>query len=109
MPNATHLGPCDYASMIGGLGFVLSFGCRFTAFLVVERAMAANLMDATLRTRLITAVPKMLVPALVILPGMIATALHASSGGTFLPPGADGHPPRVIAESSIRQAADPRP
>ncbi len=38
-------------------------------------------MTAARRTPLIAAVPKMLFPALVILPGMIAIALHASGGG----------------------------
>ncbi len=74
-----------------GLGFVLSFGYWCTDFLVVQRAMAANSMSAARRTPLIAAIPKMLFPALVILPGMIAIALHAKSGG-FLPIGKDGSP-----------------
>src|SRR5207249_11886291 len=47
--------------------------------------------SAARRTPLIAAVPKMLMPALVILPGMLAIGLHASRGG-FLPIGADGQP-----------------
>ncbi len=78
--------------MVVGLGFVLSFGYWCTDFLVVQRAMAASSMNAARRTPLIAAVPKMLFPALVILPGMIAIALHTSSGGHFLPIGADGKP-----------------
>jgi len=74
-----------------GLGFVLSFGYWCTDFLVVQRAMAANSMSAARRTPLIAAIPKMLFPALVILPGMIAIALHAKSGG-FLPLSKDGTP-----------------
>ena len=58
--------------MVMGLGFVLSFGYWCTDFLVVQRAMAANSMSAARRTPLIAAVPKMLFPALVIVPGMIA-------------------------------------
>jgi SSS family solute:Na+ symporter len=42
-------------------------------------------MSAARRTPLIAAVPKMLFPALVILPGMIAVAINHTSGGTFLP------------------------
>jgi SSS family solute:Na+ symporter len=69
-----------------GLGFVLSFAYWCTDFLVVQRAMAAESMSAARRTPLIAAVPKMFFPALVILPGMIAIALHAGSGSTgFLP------------------------
>src|SRR5499426_3548836 len=74
-----------------GLGFVLSFGYWCTDFLVVQRAMAANSMSAARRTPLIAAVPKMLFPALLIVPGMIAIALH-SSGPPLLPVGADGTP-----------------
>ncbi|HTL04132.1 MAG TPA: sodium:solute symporter family protein [Gemmatimonadales bacterium] len=78
--------------MAMGLGFVLSFGYWCTDFLVVQRAMAADSMTAARRTPLLAAFPKMLFPALVILPGMIAIALHSSSGGGFLPVGADGTP-----------------
>jgi SSS family solute:Na+ symporter len=78
--------------MVMGLGFVLSFGYWCTDFLVVQRAMAANSMSAARRTPLIAAIPKMLFPALVILPGMIAIALHYSSGNNFLPVGKDGTP-----------------
>ena len=78
--------------MVMGLGFVLSFGYWCTDFLVVQRAMAANSMSAARRTPLIAAIPKMLFPALVILPGMIAIALHHNSGGNFLPVAKDGTP-----------------
>ncbi len=70
--------------MVMGLGFVLSFGYWCTDFLVVQRAMAANSMSAARRTPLIAAVPKMLFPALVILPGMIAIAMFYA-GDHFLP------------------------
>ena len=62
----------EWFGMVMGLGFVLSFGYWCTDFLVVQRAMAANSMSAARRTPLIAAVPKMLFPVLVILPGMIA-------------------------------------
>ncbi len=78
--------------MVMGLGFVLSFGYWCTDFLVVQRAMAADSMSAARRTPLIAAIPKMLIPALVILPGMIAIALNQSTGGKFLPLGPDGTP-----------------
>jgi SSS family solute:Na+ symporter len=70
--------------MVMGLGFVLSFGYWCTDFLVVQRAMAANSMSAARRTPLIAAVPKMLFPALVILPGLIGIALY-QGGDHFLP------------------------
>src|SRR5215203_4807452 len=75
-----------------GLGFVLSFGYWTTDFLVVQRAMAADSMSAARRTPLIAAVPKMLFPFLVILPGMIAIALTHQTGqtGFSLPQKPDG-------------------
>jgi SSS family solute:Na+ symporter len=58
-----------------GLGFVLSFGYWTTNFAEVQRALAANSMGAARRTPIIGAIPKMLFPAVVILPGLIAYAL----------------------------------
>jgi SSS family solute:Na+ symporter len=81
----------EWFGMVMGLGFVLSFGYWCTDFLVVQRAMAAESMTAARRTPLFAAIPKMLFPALVIVPGMIAIALHQNMGG-FLPLGADGTP-----------------
>ena len=65
----------EWFGLVMGLGFVLSFGYWCTDFLVVQRAMAAESMSAARRTPLIAAIPKMLFPFLVILPGMIAIAL----------------------------------
>jgi SSS family solute:Na+ symporter len=77
----------DWFAMVFGLGFVLSFGYWCTNFLVVQRAMAARNMTAARNTPLVAAVPKMLFPALVILPGMIAVALMAiPSKGYRIPP-----------------------
>ena len=75
----------EWVGLVLGLGFVMSFGYWCTDFLVVQRAMAANCMSAARRTPLIAAVPKMLFPALVILPGMIAVVLNHNAGGKFLP------------------------
>jgi SSS family solute:Na+ symporter len=81
-------------AMLMGLGFVLSFGYWCTDFLVVQRAMAAESMAAARRTPLVAAVPKMLFPFLVILPGMIAIALTQRHGATgfSLPAKPDGSP-----------------
>jgi len=73
-PNHNPLG-VEWFSLVMGLGFVLSFGYWCTDFLVVQRAMAADSMSAARRTPLIAAVPKMLFPFLVILPGLIALAI----------------------------------
>ena len=91
--NAASANPMgvEWFGMVMGLGFVLSFGYWCTDFLVVQRAMAADSMIAARRTPLLAAIPKMLFPALVILPGMIAIALHVTGGG-LLPIGGDGAP-----------------
>src|SRR5213083_525605 len=79
----------EWFGLVMGLGFVLSFGYWCTDFLVVQRAMAANSMTAARRTPLIAALPKMMFPFLVILPGMLAlvvssTAVRSTSGAPAL-------------------------
>jgi SSS family solute:Na+ symporter len=76
-PAANPMG-VDVFAMVFGLGFVMSFGYWCTNFLVIQRALAAKDMNAARRTPLIAALPKMLFPALVILPGMIAVGLAAA-------------------------------
>ncbi len=78
--------------MVAGLGFVLSFGYWCTNFLVVQRAMAANSMASARNTPLIAAFPKMLMPAIVILPGIAAVALQMMGTGYKLPLKEDGGP-----------------
>lgn len=76
--------------MTMGLGFVLSFGYWCTDFLVVQRAMIAKNMSAAQRTPLIAAFPKMLLPFIVIFPGLIAIVLHKTGSGFQLPLKTDG-------------------
>ncbi|HJS55777.1 MAG TPA: sodium:solute symporter family protein, partial [Chitinophagaceae bacterium] len=64
-----------FMSLIFGLGFVMSFGYWCTDFLVVQRAMIAKNMNAAQRTPIVAALPKMLMPIIVVLPGVIAIAL----------------------------------
>jgi SSS family solute:Na+ symporter len=80
-PAANPMG-VEWFGMVMGLGFVLSFGYWCTDFLVVQRAMAAKSMNAARRTPIVAAVPKMLFPFLVILPGMVALALLGTEGMT---------------------------
>lgn len=64
-------------SVIGivfGLGFVLSFGYWTTNFVEVQRAMASSSMSAARRSPIIGAFPKMLIPFVVVIPGMISAA-----------------------------------
>jgi SSS family solute:Na+ symporter len=85
-PKLTHawqyMGSADsnpmgihFMSLIFGLGFVMSFGYWCTDFLVVQRAMIAKNMNASQRTPILAAIPKMLMPLIVVLPGVIAIAL----------------------------------
>jgi SSS family solute:Na+ symporter len=72
--NLTGFGS-SFLSVLGiifGLGFVLSFGYWTTNFVEVQRAMASKSMSAARRTPIIGAFPKMLIPFIVIIPGMIA-------------------------------------
>ncbi|MCZ2838850.1 sodium:solute symporter family protein [Modestobacter sp. VKM Ac-2985] len=65
-------------SVIGivfGLGFVLSFGYWTTNFVEVQRAMATKSMSAARSTPVIGSFPKMFIPFIVIVPGMIAAVL----------------------------------
>ncbi|NUR16905.1 MAG: sodium:solute symporter family protein [Dermatophilaceae bacterium] len=76
--------------IVFGLGFVLSFGYWTTNFVEVQRAMASNSISAARKTPIIGSFPKMFVPFIVILPGMIAAVLvkeigELKAGGT--PPG----------------------
>lgn len=90
----------DILSVIGivfGLGFVLSFGYWTTNFVEVQRAMAADSISAARKTPIIGAFPKMFVPFITILPGMIAAVLvteladfKASGGAAQIPGGAGG-------------------
>jgi SSS family solute:Na+ symporter len=104
-PSANPMG-IDLFAMVFGLGFVLSFGYWCTNFLVVQRAMAAKDMKAARNTPLVAAVPKMLFPLLVILPGMIALALSATQGKGYTFPKAIISEARMSASiTSIRQSA----
>jgi solute:Na+ symporter, SSS family len=61
--------------LVFGLGFVLSFGYWTTNFVEVQRAMASKSMNNSRRTPIIGAFPKMFVPFIVIIPGMVSAVL----------------------------------
>lgn len=68
----------SFLSMIGivfGLGFVLSFGYWTTNFVEVQRALATNSISAAQRTPIIGAYPKMFIPFIVVIPGMISAII----------------------------------
>jgi SSS family solute:Na+ symporter len=100
-PGANPMGVNVFA-VVFGLGFVLSFGYWCTNFLVVQRAMAAKDMTAARRTPLIAAIPKMIFPILVILPGIIAIALASTPEKGYR------LPPRPISSGAAAAVADLR-
>ena len=82
--NQNPLG-IEVFGLVMGLGFVMSFGYWCTDFLVIQRAMAANSMSASRRTPVIAALPKMMMPFIVIVPGIAALALSRMAVGYALP------------------------
>lgn len=61
--------------IVFGLGFVLSFGYWTTNFVEVQRAMASKSMSAARSAPIIGTFPKMFVPFIVVVPGMICAVL----------------------------------
>jgi SSS family solute:Na+ symporter len=84
--------------MVAGLGFVLSFGYWCTNYLVIQRAMAADSMSAARRTPILAAIPKSIMPFIVIIPGIAALALAKMGTGYDIPlkPGGGYDYDRVI-------------
>ena len=65
-----------------GLGFVMSFGYWTTNFAEVQRALSAKNLSAAKRTPLIAAFPKIFIPLVVVVPGLIALVMEPSLGKT---------------------------
>ena len=71
----------DWVGIVMGLGFVLSFGYWTTNFAEVQRALSAKDLSAAQRTPLIGSFPKIFIPALTIIPGLIAVAVVPQMSG----------------------------
>ncbi|SCG52174.1 sodium:solute symporter family protein [Micromonospora coxensis] len=73
-----------WLGIVFGLGFVLSFGYWTTNFAEVQRALSARNMSAARRTPIIAAYPKLVIPVVTVVPGLIALVtvkgLGAESG-----------------------------
>ncbi|HEY2602957.1 MAG TPA: sodium:solute symporter family protein [Thermoleophilaceae bacterium] len=82
--NVTNPLASDWVGVVFGLGFVLSFGYWTTNFAEVQRALSARNMSASRRTPLIGAYPKIFLPFIIILPGLIATVSVKGLGGSSL-------------------------
>jgi len=76
----------EWYGIFAGLGFVLSFGYWCTNFLIVQRAMSAKSTTAARNTPLIGAIPKMFIPFLIIVPGIVALVLANTPGKGFALP-----------------------
>jgi len=74
----------SWVGIVFGLGFVLSFSYFTTNFAEVQRALSAKSLTAARRTPLIGAFPKILIPAVTVIPGLVALVtikgLGAKSG-----------------------------
>jgi SSS family solute:Na+ symporter len=71
----------SWIPIVFGLGFVLSFGYWTTNFAEVQRALSAKSLSAARRTPLIGAFPKAFIPAVTIIPGLVALATVKGLGG----------------------------
>ena len=87
---ATNPMGTDAFSLIFGLGFVLAFGYWCTDFLVVQRAMISHNLNDARRTPLIAALPKIFMPLIVIIPGILLLGLQKQFAGFDLPLNANG-------------------
>ena len=70
----------NFIGIVLGLGFVLGFGYWTTNFAEVQRALSAKSLSAAKRTPLIGAFPKLFIPAVTIIPGLIALVLVKGLG-----------------------------
>ncbi|HEU0226632.1 MAG TPA: sodium:solute symporter family protein, partial [Arachidicoccus soli] len=75
----------NYGSLIFGLGFVLAFGYWCTDFLVVQRAMVTKHINDAQMTPIYASIPKIFMPIIVILPGIIALALMKTDPSYTIP------------------------
>jgi SSS family solute:Na+ symporter len=73
----------NWAGIVLGLGFVLSFGYWTTDFLVVQRAFSAKDLRAARMTPIIASFFKMAVPFIVIMAGLVALALAKDPNSGF--------------------------
>jgi SSS family solute:Na+ symporter len=89
-PSGNPMG-VDGFGLVAGLGFVLAFGYWCTDFLVLQRAMAAKSVNDSRLTPLYAAFPKMLMPFIIVVPGLAAVAI-SHMGMHYAIPVRDGRP-----------------
>jgi SSS family solute:Na+ symporter len=102
--NANPMG----MGMIGlclGLGFALGAGYWCTNFAVLQTAMASADVEGARRVPLIAAIPRMLLPFVVVVPGLIAISLptpHSVTTVTTNPDGSIIHNIQVVSPEAAQ-------
>ncbi|TKK83957.1 sodium/solute symporter [Herbidospora galbida] len=70
----------NWIGIVFGLGFVLSFGYWTTNFAEVQRGLSARNTNAARLTPIVAAYPKLLIPVVTVIPGLIALVLFSNLG-----------------------------
>src|ERR687894_2023920 len=78
--NVTNPLEASWIPIVFGLGFVLSFGYWTTNFAEVQRALSAKTLGAARRTPLIGAYPKIFIPFITVIPGLVALVVIPGLG-----------------------------
>jgi SSS family solute:Na+ symporter len=73
-----------WTGIVFGLGFVISFGYWTTDFLVVQRVLSAKDLRSAKMAPIIGAAFKMMVPFIVILPGLLGLGVLRDSAGNLI-------------------------
>ncbi|MEU8194674.1 sodium:solute symporter family protein [Microbispora amethystogenes] len=70
----------NWIGLVLGLGFVLSFGYWTTNFAEVQRALSARNTNAARLTPIVAAYPKLVIPIMTVIPGLVAVVLFGNLG-----------------------------
>ncbi len=96
-----------WTGIVLGLGFVISFGYWTTDFLVVQRVLAAKDLRAAKMAPIIGAAFKMMVPFIVILPGLLALAVMPGLVGESQAIATGGHSYNEVLPLMLARYAGP--
>ena len=107
--NVTNPLEASWVPIVFGLGFVLCFGYWTTNFAEVQRALSAKSLGAAQRTPLIGAYPKIFIPFITVIPGLVALIVIPGLGSDAAEHGVQQRDPaadeRVPAERHARTGA----
>ena len=96
-----------WTGIVFGLGFVISFGYWTTDFLVVQRVLSAKDLRAAKMAPIIGAGFKMMVPFIVILPGLLALAVMPGLVGESQAVATGGHSYNEVLPLMLARYAGP--